>query len=211
VIQVNITCTHDLEEIIKQFCFKLQQLETIQRTIEPLQDAILRLANVAATITEEEALNEIKMSLDEFRRADKELRDRLFVVQVAKKYDWDAANKMARRKAGEYDDPDLTKVLEEREKKEEKAKPSRDKEQLRLSTTPNSKRGRFTGNGTPQFKNGYQNVYSSPLASAYPQEQRPRNGYGYPGSGYRQQPKEEQSCRNCHQKGHFWRQCPNKK
>jgi hypothetical protein len=52
--------------MIKQFCFKLQQLDTIQRTIEPLEDAILRLANVATTITYEDALNEIKMSLGEF-------------------------------------------------------------------------------------------------------------------------------------------------
>jgi hypothetical protein len=62
---------------------------------------------------------------------------------------------MERNKAGENDDPDLTKVLEEWEKKEENTKRSRDKEQLRSSTSPNSKRGHFTGNGTPQFKGGY--------------------------------------------------------
>ena len=95
-------------------------METIQKTIEPLQDAILRLANLATTTTAENTLTELNNSLTELRKADKELRERLFVVQVAHRYDWDAANKVARRKAGEFDDPELTKVLEEREKKRKK-------------------------------------------------------------------------------------------
>jgi hypothetical protein len=85
----------------------------------------------------------INSSLDEFQKSDKELRERLFVVQVAKKYDWDAANKMARCKAGEYDDPELTKVLEERERKEEKAKRSREKERARSLTPSTSKEVAF--------------------------------------------------------------------
>jgi hypothetical protein len=46
---------------------------------------------------------------------------------VAKKYGWEDANKMARRKGGEYDDPELAEVLDEREKKEEMAKRDRAK------------------------------------------------------------------------------------
>ena len=60
---------------------------------------------------------EAKAALVDFRKSELELRDRLFVCQVAKKYGWEDANKMARRKAGEFDDPELTKVLEEREKR----------------------------------------------------------------------------------------------
>ena len=157
-------------------------------------------------------MGEMNSSLEELRKADKELRERLFVLQVARKYDWDAANKMARRKAGEYDDPELTKVLEEREKKEEKAKRSRDKERSRSVGTPRSERGRFfSGGPSASFHRGYQG-YSSPLASAYPQEQRSRSGYGRPaGFSYRQQNREEKTCRICHQTGHFQGSCPNKK
>ncbi len=60
---------------------------------------------------------EAKASLDDFRKSETELRDRLFICQVAKKYGWEDANKMARRKAGEFEDPELAKILEEREKR----------------------------------------------------------------------------------------------
>ena len=86
----------------------------------PLQDAILRLAQYAASVAEEAPLAVMHATLEEMRKADKELRDRLFILQVAKKFDWETANKMARQKAGEYEDPELAKVLEEKEKKEEK-------------------------------------------------------------------------------------------
>ena len=109
----------------------LQQLETIQKSIEPLQDGILRLSAIAAATTNEASLRELDSSLEEFRKSEREMRERLFVIQVAKKYDWEAANKMARRKAGEYDDPELAKVLEEREKRDEREK----KEKARLATS----------------------------------------------------------------------------
>jgi hypothetical protein len=190
----------------------LQQLETIQRSIEPLQDAILRLSKVAATVTNEATLQEINASLDEFRKTDKELRERLFVVQVARKYDWEAANKMARRKAGAFNDPELTKVLEEREKKEEKAKRIKEKERSRSLTPSHFKRGRFSsGSYSPSYARGSHQGYSSPLASAYPQEQRPRSGYGHaPYTGFRR-PNTDDACYICNQKGHQWRACPSKK
>ena len=122
----------------------MQQLETIQKTIEPLQDAILRLALLASTTTAENTLGELNNSLTELRKSDKELRDRLFVVQVAHRYDWVAANKVARRKAGEYDDPELTKVLEEREKKEEKQNERERKKDLVPSPPPMPREAGFT-------------------------------------------------------------------
>ena len=91
-------------------------MESIQRALEPMQDAILAFVKLEAKL--EGALQqEAKASLADFRKSETELRERLFVCQVAKKYGWEDANKMARRKAGEFEDPDLTKVLEEREKK----------------------------------------------------------------------------------------------
>jgi hypothetical protein len=61
------------------------------------------------------------------------------VCQVAKRYGWEDANKMARRKGGKYDDLELAKVLEEREKKEEKAK----REHAKVAASNTAKRGRF--------------------------------------------------------------------
>ena len=189
----------------------MQQLETIQKTIEPLQDAILRLALLASTTTAENTLGELNNSLTELRKSDKELRDRLFVVQVAHRYDWDAANKVARRKAGEYDDPELTKVLEEREKKEEKAKREREKERSRSLTPSHAKRGRFYNEhpGGYYGRGNYQS-HNSPAASTYNQTQR-REGFGRSNSFGTRQYKDEEKCNNCHQKGHFWRNCPSKK
>ena len=185
-------------------------METIQKTIEPLQDAILKLANLATTTTAENTLTELNNSLTELRKADKELRERLFVVQVAHRYDWDAANKVARRKAGEYDDPELTKVLEEREKKEEKVKREREKDRARSLSSFQAKRGRFNENPSPYYGRGGPQVHASPSASAYPQGQR-RAGFGRSNSFGARQFKEEERCNNCHQKGHFWRECPSKK
>ena len=193
----------------------LQQLETIQRSIEPLQDGILRLAALAATTTAEATLRDLNASLEEFRKSDKELRERLFVIQVAKKYDWEAANKMARRKAGEFDDPELAKVLEEREKREEKEK----KDKARLATSFKPKRGGYYGHPM-SFRGAYQGFGAGPMTvtSRLNQEfgigrrgagfnagQNPGSRFGYRGS------REEETCHKCHQAGHFWAKCPNKK
>ena len=91
-------------------------MESIQRAIEPLQDAILKFLKLAAQL-EDAQLQAAADSLEDFRKSESELRQRLFTCQVAKKYGWEDANKMARRKAGEFDDPELAKVLEEGEKK----------------------------------------------------------------------------------------------
>lgn len=192
----------------------LQQLETIQRSIEPLQDAVLRLATLAATTTDVPSLTAINTSLEELRKTDKELRERLFVIQVAKKYDWEAANKMARRKAGEYDDPELSKVLEEREKKEEKAK----KEKAKLSTTFKAKRG-ANYYGTPTFNRGNYHGYgpgATATALHYMPEFGMRRGANYSpghqsGSRFGRNSSEEGKCNKCGQTGHFWKHCPSQK
>ncbi len=139
------------------------------------------------------------------------------MIQIAKKYDWDSANKMARRKAGEYDDPDLSKVLEEREKKEEKAK----KEKAKLATTLKAKRGgRFYGGSPATSFRRFPGYGLAPVALApqFPSElgAMSRGFYRGPGAGPgpsfgRRPPQEDQKCHTCNQSGHFWKYCPNKK
>jgi hypothetical protein len=193
----------------------LQQLEAIQKSIEPLQDGILRLAAVTAATTNEIVLRELNSCLEEFRKSERELRERLFVIQVAKKFDWEAANKMARRKAGEYDDPELAKVLEEREKREEREK----KEKARLATSMKAKRGgRFYGGPSP-FRGAFHNYVPGPamMSPHYSQDfGAARRGLGLPtgpsfGSIRRRPPREDEKCHTCNQTGHFWKYCPNKK
>ena len=48
-----------------------------------------------AGVTKQAAMN----SLAEFRKSDESMRDRLFVLQVWRKYDQETADKLARRKA----------------------------------------------------------------------------------------------------------------
>ena len=179
----------------------------MQKALEPLQNLILRLAKVAAKATDEQ-LTEVNICLTDARKTDGEMRARLFVLQVARKYDLATAHKMSRRKAGEYDDPDLAKVLEENEKREDKLK--RDRERAK-SQSPATKRGRF-GPGNNMFQRsssvGFQHQ-SSPLAAAYPGA-RPA-GYGGFSRKSVFQTREPKGCNSCGQIGHFIKHCPNKK
>ena len=193
----------------------LQQLDNIQKSIEPLQDGILKLVELTAATTAEATLGILNASLADLRKAEKELRERLFVLQIAKKYDWEAANKMARRKAGEFDDPELSKVLEEREKREEKAK----KEKANLATSFKAKRGGRYFGAFPSFRGGYQGYGTGPVVGAQHFSQEfgtPRRGLGFlpQSSGFRfgrRGAREEEKCHNCNLPGHFWQSCPSKK
>ena len=49
--------------------------------------------------------------MNEFKKDDEPMRARLFVLQVWRKYDQETAEKLARRKAGEFLDPELAKVF----------------------------------------------------------------------------------------------------
>ena len=52
----------------------------------------------------------------------------LYILQVWRKFDFETADKLARRKAGEFLDPDLSILLEQREKRMEREKRDRAKE-----------------------------------------------------------------------------------
>ena len=182
--------------------------------MEPLQDSILALATLAtlAATANGEGLASMTEVLAGMRASDTHLRARLFVLQVARTYSWEHAHKMSRRKAGEYEDPDLAKVLEEMDKKEEKSK--RESEKDRRKAAEGAKRGRFSG---PQFNRGAQNYggYRSPLATSYTggRSQGASNSYGYRSAGGTRprQADEDKKCNNCQEKGHFWRACPSRK
>jgi hypothetical protein len=131
-------------------------MESIQRAIEPLQDAILKFVKAMAALEN----NPLADVLADLRKSEKELRDRLFICQVAKKYEWEAAGKMARRKAGEFDDPELAKVLEEQEKKLEKAK----RDEAKIKATQGQKR-KFQPGTYGHYRGGGYAAQQSPLAA----------------------------------------------
>ena len=190
-------------------------METVQKVLEPTQDAILNLVKLTAKLTGEDQ-NAANVILGEMRQSEKVLRDRLFVLQVWRKYDYETADKMARKKAGEYDDPDLAKVLEEKQKKEDKAKAEREKMKL-MPTANRFKRTRpfslpYGRAGPPAFGGGY-----------WPNTNQTRSfsggyggsgGFGGPNFRGRGRPNADQrgddKCHNCGEKGHYYQECPNR-
>jgi hypothetical protein len=141
----------------------------------------------------------------ELRKAEDELRQRLFVCQVAKRYGWEDANKMARRKGGEYDDPELAKVLEEREKKEEKAK----RDRAKSAGSGGAKRGRFASSlGTSKGSGYVARQNNSPLAAVDQSSSRSRGGYARRPQA---QASSDLKCYVCGGFGHYFRHCPDRK
>ena len=108
-------------------------METIQKLWELQQDSILAMTKLAAKLEGERAL-EATAILKDMRQAEEVARNRMFVLQVWRKYNYKASNKLDRKKNGNFDDPDLAKVLEDREKKVEKDKRDAD---CSRSLTPN--------------------------------------------------------------------------
>ena len=181
--------------------------------MEPQQDAILSLAKLASEL-EGEQLAAANSSLEGFRKSDKELRNRLFILQVWRKFDYQTANKLAQKKAGEYEDPDLAKVLEDREKAKEKEK--RDEKRAREAReaqktkpfSPSFKRARTVG---PAYVRGPGQASTSG-ASTYGQY---RQSHGARGGGRggasHSSSKSDKNCFICGEPGHFFNECPNKK
>ncbi len=112
---------------------------------------------------------------------------------------------MARRKGGEYDDPELAKVLEEREKKEEKAKRDRAKSG---GTSGAAKRGHFGSSASRSSGYGARQN-NSPLAAVDQSSSRSRGG------GYARRPQTQApadlKCYVCGGFGHYFKYCPDRK
>ena len=181
-------------------------MESLQKGIEPLQNSILRLAKLGSTANEQNLI-EIDLCLVDARKTEAEMRARLFVLQVAKKYDLATAHKMTRRKAGEYNDPELAKVLEENDKRDEKLKRERERNKFQVP----AKRARYaTGNASFQH-NSSGSYHAQTAALAFPYTGSRPSGYG----GYNKRGglpnKEPKGCHTCGQIGHFFKHCPNKK
>lgn len=189
-------------------------MEAIQKAMEPQQDAILALKRLAAVL-EGANLATANESLAGFRKSDKELRNRLYVLQVWRKYDYQTAHKLAQKKAGEFEDPDLVKILEDREKAKEKEKrealKARDSQRSK-SFSPSFKRPRPAG---PAFTRGSGGHSNSPLAGTYGQYKYGGGGYNARG-GAKSGPgasssKATKNCFVCGELGHFFNECPTKK
>jgi hypothetical protein len=103
-------------------------LEATQKALLPLQNGIIASVTLISTLAAGATKREAENILVELRKSEESMRDRLFVLQVWRKYDQETADKLARRKAGEYLDPELAKVLEEREKKMDREKRERERD-----------------------------------------------------------------------------------
>lgn len=168
----------------------------------PLQNGILASLALIAKLAAGETTREAEGALAELRKAEESMRDRLFVLQVWRKYDQDTADKLARRKAGEYLDPELAKVLEEREKRMDREKREREKEKETYGNRP--KRGR----GGASFHGNFTSAPSD--QGTYQAAGRGGFGYGSRGGNSRggKRPVSEQKCYLCGQTGHYFKQCP---
>ena len=170
-----------------------------KKALLPIQNGILALLKLTATLTKDAEKEAAKATLAELRKGDEALRDRLFVLQVWKRYDHETADKMARMKAGEYLDPELAKVLEIREKKQERDKREREREKERSRNEPK----RFKGSGATHYgahDNGHQ---SSGRGGFVPR------GRGGSTRGSKR-PSAENTCHNCGGTDHFYKTCPKK-
>ncbi len=157
------------------FLFVLpQQLETIQKALLSLQNGIIESSRIIGRLPAGRDRREAESAMAEFRKADESMRDRLFVLQVWRRYDQKTADKLARMKAGEFLDPELAKILEEREKRHDRDRREREKERER------SNRSRRYRGGTAHYSD-----YPSRLSDSGAYQTTGRSGFGseYGGRG----------------------------
>ena len=121
------------------------------------------------------------------------------MLKVWRKYDQETVDKFARRKAGEFLDPDLAKVLEDQEKRTDRAK----REQLKDKQMSCSQPKRFRGGGS------YYEGYGSKSPDFDGQQYAGRGGYGSRGRGGgtrgRKQPGPDNKCHKCGSTEHFFK------
>ena len=171
----------------------------------PLQNGILSSVALISKLAAGSTKREAEDVLVELRKSEESMRDRLFVLQVWRKYDQETADKLARRKAGEYLDPELAKVLEEREKKMDRERRERERDREKFGNR--SKRYRGDSSYRVDFRPSTSDhgIYHT----------GGRGGFGYGGRGGSvrggKRPGPELKCHLCGDPGHFFKQCPTKK
>jgi hypothetical protein len=141
----------------------------------------------------------------EFRKADESMRDRLFVLQVWRRYDQETADKLARMKAGEFLDPELAKILEEREKRHDRDRREREKERERSNRSRRSRGGTAHYSDYPS-RSSDSGGYQTPGRSGF------GSGYGGRGGNVRggRRTGPDNKCHICGEPGNFFKQCPTK-
>lgn len=176
-------------------------MEAIQKALLPAQDGIILLARMIAALAAGAPKTAAEGALAAFRKSEESLRDRLFILQVWRRYDHDTADKLARVKAGEFMDQDLAKVLESREKRMEREKRDRERDKERSSSRPKHPRGGGSYHGFAS---------SSQEGGGY---NPGRGGFGGRGGGARggKRPAPDLKCFICGKTGHFFKNCPDKK
>ena len=176
-------------------------METVQQILEPQQDSIIQLAKLTAKL-EGDNKAEATASLEGLRKAEELLRNRLYILQIWRKFDYETANKLHKKKNGKYNDPDLEKILEDRDKREEKNK--RERERAR-SVTPNKPK-KFRFGDSPYYSRG------GPFrAQSYDRQ----SGSGYRGGARpnfnQREPRADLKCHICGESGHLFKDCTRKK
>ena len=183
---------YSIPKLIVVVC-PFQQLEAIQKALIPTQNGILGLTKLIATQTVAAEKTAATAILADLRKSDQSLRDRLFVLQVWKSYDYDTAERMARRKAGDYEDPELAKVLEDREKRSDREKREREREKEKARDQ------------AKRFKGG--DSHRGP----HVQQPSGRGSYAPRGRGgvrTNKRPSAENTCHKCGSPDHFYNTCP---
>lgn len=194
----------DESNVITNFEIHLfQQLDTVQQILEPLQDGIIALTKLAAGL-EGDNKAALVVGLEDIKKAEQLTRNRLYILQIWRKFDYETANTVAKKKNGEFEDPDLVKALEDRDKKEEKAK--RERERARAATPYRAKRGRYEGS-SPHASGTYGAYRAQMQDRGHGRSQRGGHRGGYINRDW----KTDGKCYTCGQGGHQFKECPDKK